>query len=235
MTATSNNNADTEKSGAGKRRILIVTAVEAEKEAVLRGLHDSVTPVTVIAAGAGVSAAAAATAAALAKAPGAYRLVISAGIGGGFPGQAEIGSLVLADSIEAADLGAETPDKGFIGIDELGFGTSKAAVNEAWTARVFEAIRTAGLPVSRGAVLTVTTATGSAETAVKLAARIPDAAAEGMEGHGVATAAALFDIPVIELRAISNAVGPRDRASWRIGEALAALEAASKAIREVIL
>ncbi|MCA0756220.1 futalosine hydrolase [Paenibacillus sp. N4] len=235
MNATSNYNADKEKYGTRKQRILIVTAVEAEKEAVLRGLQDGETPVTVIAAGAGVSAAAAGTAAALAQEPEAYRLVISAGIGGGFPGRAEIGTLVLADSIEAADLGAETPDNGFIGIDELGFGTSEAAVSETWTARVFEAIRTAGLPVSRGAVLTVTTATGSAETTAKLVARVPGAAAEGMEGHGVATAAALFDVPVIELRAISNAVGPRDRASWRIGEALAALEAASKAIREVIL
>ncbi|HEY9328782.1 MAG TPA: futalosine hydrolase, partial [Streptomyces sp.] len=29
--------------------------------------------------------------------------------------------------------------------------------------------------------------------------------------------------PVLELRAISNPVGPRDRAAWRIGDALAAL------------
>ncbi|CAO0837172.1 Futalosine hydrolase [Streptomyces microflavus] len=30
-------------------------------------------------------------------------------------------------------------------------------------------------------------------------------------------------MPVLELRAVSNTVGPRDRAAWRIGDALAAL------------
>ncbi|PPS69089.1 Futalosine hydrolase [Streptomyces sp. MH60] len=44
-----------------------------------------------------------------------------------------------------------------------------------------------------------------------------------MEGFGVAEAAAAHGVPVLELRAVSNPVGPRDRAAWRIGEALAAL------------
>ncbi|MGV9898589.1 hypothetical protein ACWDVV_31180, partial [Streptomyces tendae] len=51
----------------------------------------------------------------------------------------------------------------------------------------------------------------------------PDALAEAMEGFGVAEAAAAHGVPVLELRAVSNPVGPRDRAAWRIGEALAAL------------
>lgn len=44
-----------------------------------------------------------------------------------------------------------------------------------------------------------------------------------MEGFGVAEAAAAHGIPVLELRAVSNPVGPRDRTAWRIGDALAAL------------
>lgn len=64
-------------------RVLIVTAVEAEREAVLRGLRGS-SRFHVIAAGAGTAAAAAGTAAALAA--GSYGCVISAGIGGRFPG-----------------------------------------------------------------------------------------------------------------------------------------------------
>jgi futalosine hydrolase len=54
--------------------------------------------------------------------------------------------------------------------------------------------------------------------------------AEAMEGHGVATAAAQAGIPFAELRTISNPVGPRDRESWRFGEALAALTAATTAL-----
>jgi futalosine hydrolase len=48
-----------------------------------------------------------------------------------------------------------------------------------------------------------------------------------MEGYGVATAAAAAGVPFAELRTISNPVGPRDRAAWRLGEALAALTAAA--------
>ncbi|MEU5774924.1 futalosine hydrolase, partial [Streptomyces venezuelae] len=53
--------------------------------------------------------------------------------------------------------------------------------------------------------------------------RHPRALAEAMEGFGVAEAAVLHGLPVMEIRAISNPVGPRDRAAWRIGDALSAL------------
>lgn len=217
---------------AGGKRVLIVTAVDAERDAVLLGLQ-GIKDVDVIAAGVGAAAAAARTAATLAPSAIAYRLVISAGIGGGFVGQAEIGSLVVANLIVAADLGAETPE-GFLSLDELGFGSARIPASAAWSNRLFDAIHSAGLPVCSGPILTVTTATGTAATTAALAERVSGAAAEGMEGHGVAVAAAGFGIPVTEIRAISNAVGPRDRAAWRIGEALASLEAASKAIREVL-
>ncbi|WP_169084228.1 futalosine hydrolase [Paenibacillus sp. PL91] len=214
------------------KRVLIVTAVDAERDAVLRGLQ-GMAGVDVIAAGVGSAAAAAGTAFALASATADYRFVISAGIGGGFARRAAIGSLVVADFIVAADLGAETQD-GFLSVDELGFGSARVEAAADWNKRLIAAVETAGLSVCSGAILTVTTATGTAETTAALAERIHGAAAEGMEGHGVAVAASKLGIPVAEIRAISNAVGPRDRAAWRIGEALAALEAASKAIREVL-
>jgi futalosine hydrolase len=54
-----------------------------------------------------------------------------------------------------------------------------------------------------------------------------------MEGYGVAIAAELHGLPVLEIRGISNAVGPRDRSAWRIKDALDALAAASSSIKEV--
>lgn len=212
------------------QRVLIVTAVPAERDAVIRGLQGA-DYVDVIAAGVGSAAAAAGTATSLTG--GDYRLVISAGIGGGFVGKAAIGSLVVADVIVAADLGAETQE-GFLSLDELGFGSARIAASPDWSCRLLNALHSSGLPVVSGPVLTVSTATGTAETTAALAARVPGAAAEGMEGHGVAVAAQGRGIPIAEIRAISNAVGPRDRAAWRIGEALAALEAASQALREVL-
>jgi len=212
------------------RRVLIVTAVEAEREAVMRGLRNA-DGFEVIAAGVGPAAAAAVTASRLARS--AYRLVISAGIAGGFDGRAEVGGVVIADSIIAADLGSETAD-GFASVRELGFGNDRIETETAASNRLAEALKRSGLPASLGPILTVSTTTGSAERAAALAAQVPGAAAEGMEGFGVATAAALAQVPVMEIRAISNKVGPRDRSAWRIPEALRQLETASSLLPEVL-
>jgi futalosine hydrolase len=214
-------------------RVLVVTAVEAEREAVLRGLQGA-THIDVVAVGVGPASAAAGTAVALAAAEGRYACVVSAGIGGGFAGRAEVGSLVVASELVAADLGAETPD-GFLGVDALGFGTARIGAEPVLAARLTASLRAAGLAVALGPVVTVSTATGTAATAAALAARVPGAAAEAMEGFGAAEAARRFGLPALELRAISNQVGPRDRAAWKIREALEALEAASKVLAEVIL
>ncbi|WP_399897112.1 futalosine hydrolase [Streptomyces sp. BBFR51] len=164
---------------------------------------------------AAASTAAALTAAALGGSP--YDLVVSAGIGGGFAPHAPVGSLVVADEITAADLGAETAD-GFLPVTELGFGTVTHHPPAGLVAAV--AAATGARP---GTVLTGSTVTGTAERAALLRTRHPRALAEAMEGFGVAGAAAAHGVPVLELRAVSNPVGPRDRAAWRIGEALAAL------------
>ncbi|AJY77932.1 futalosine hydrolase [Paenibacillus beijingensis] len=210
--------------------MLIMTAVEAEQNAVLRGLRGS-DRFDVRIAGVGPAAAAARTAAALAGSR--YDLVISAGIAGGFPGIAEIGSIVVADAIVAADLGAETPE-GFTSVDKLGFGFSQIETDHLRLSRLAGALEAAGMSVHTGPVLTLSTVTGTSETAERLAALVPGAAAEAMEGFGVASAALLFGLPVLEIRTISNAIGPRDRSAWRIKEALEALEAASAVLTEVL-
>ncbi|MFK0209782.1 futalosine hydrolase [Streptomyces sp. NPDC090298] len=221
-------------------RILIVTAVAAEADSVSAGLglggpvllplpggltmrrHQD--RVDVLVGGVGPAAVAAATGTALAHgaltgAP--YGLVVSAGIAGGFQPAAPVGSVVVSSAIVAADLGAETPD-GYLAVEELGFGRSVHPVPEALTGRVTAALG-AGPPYALAPVLTVSTVTGTARRAAELAERHPTAAAEAMEGFGVAEAAAAHGVPVVEIRAVSNAVGPRDRAAWRIGEALGAL------------
>lgn len=126
-------------------RVLVATAVPAERDAVARAfagpaaelrlpaatLHThraSGLEYDLLAAGVGPALAAASTAGALTAAVLAgrpYGLVVSAGIAGGFAPGAPLGSLVLADEITAADLGAETAESpdGFLPVTELGFGT----------------------------------------------------------------------------------------------------------------
>lgn len=207
--------------------ILIMTAVEAERDAVIRGLNrsfvDAPCSFEVHLAGVGPASAAASTAKMLAASP--VDLVISAGIGGGFKEYADIGSLVIADHIIAADLGAEHPQDIFTSVDKLGFGSSTARAHDELSRRLFDKLSEEGRVSARiGPILTLSTVTGTSRTAEILAARIPGAAAEAMEGYGVAIAAQQAGIPVMELRAISNAVGPRQRELWKIGDALQTLE-----------
>ncbi|KIL41805.1 hypothetical protein SD70_05445 [Gordoniibacillus kamchatkensis] len=215
---------------SGYRRILVVTAVAAERDAVVRGLGGD-SRFDVVAAGVGPAAAAAGAARALAARE--YDLAVSAGIGGGFAGRAGVGSLVVASEMIAADLGAETPE-GFRSVDELGFGSARIAAPAELAARLSESLVTAGCAAILGPIVTVSTATGTAATAAELGARVPGAAAEAMEGYGVAVAAQAFGLPALEIRAISNAVGPRDRSAWRIADALRALEQAASHLSEVL-
>jgi futalosine hydrolase len=188
--------------------ILVVTAVAAEADAVRRGLPIGAR-VEVVAAGVGTAAAAAATAHLLARQE--FSTVVSAGIAGGFVGRLGVGATAVATRSVAADLGADGPD-GFLPLDELGFGATSLPATAL------------GLPGAvDGTILTVSTVTGTAARADELAARYPDAVAEGMEGFGVATACARAGVAFAEVRTVSNAVGPRDRGAWRIREALDAL------------
>jgi futalosine hydrolase len=202
--------------------LLIVTAVAAEAEAVLKGLGHS-SAITVAPVGVGMAAAAAGTAKLLTLADGRYSGVIAAGIGGGIG--VAMGSTVLATRSIAADLGADSPG-GFISLDELGFGPAIHDADQRLLTLLCETLPDAVV----GAVLTVSTVTGTGDRAAELVERHPDAVAEAMEGYGVACAARQASVAFAELRTISNTVGPRDRDSWRIGDALAALTKAASAI-----
>lgn len=212
-----------------KNRILIITSVDAERDAIIRGLHEP-NSFDVIVGGVGIAAAAVSTSNALAS--NKYDIVVNAGICGGFAGT-ELGTIVVANEIIAADLGAQTPE-GFISLDELGFGTARVTVDHRYATQVLEAMQKAGLPVTTGPILSVSTVTGTAESTLEMTKRVPGATAEAMEGYGVAMAALEYGVPILEIRAVSNVVGPRDRDSWRIKEALTSLESASKILQEVL-
>jgi futalosine hydrolase len=210
--------------------ILIVTSVAKEAEAISQGLRDE-SRFKLLVGGVGTASAAAATTKALSEQR--YDAVISAGIAGGFESKVSIGEIVLANEIIAADLGAETPES-FLNLEQLGFGTHRLSVDQILTNKLLEALKADKQQVATGPVLTVSTVTGTTETANKLTERIPGATAEAMEGFGVGTAAKLFDVPVLEVRTISNRVGLRDKDAWRLDEALQALTHVGNVLREVL-
>lgn len=194
----------------------VLAPVRAPRERYAIGPYDaeSAAAVATLVCGIGSAAAAAATGVALALGP--YDAVLSAGVAGGFG--LRVGSLVVADPIVPAD----------VGVLHDGWQAFAAPVPTE-SAELADA-----LGAARGPVLTVSTVTSTDSRALDLQARFPGALAEAMEGYGIACAAAVFDIPAYEIRAVSNAVGRRDRASWDVPGALAALTAAMPTALEVL-
>ncbi|AWN21832.1 futalosine hydrolase [Deinococcus irradiatisoli] len=207
------------------KRALIVVATAAEA-ARLDQLGGGMQP-TVVVSGVGAVAAALATQAALGGAR--FDLAISAGIGGAFPGSGlEVGEVAVASEIVQADLGAWDGPQ-FLPLDALSL---EVAPGNAGRFAGWPLAPSLGLPC--GPFVTVSSVTGSAEGAAELRRRVPGALIEGMEGAGVAHAALLAGVPVTEVRGVSNPVGPRDRAAWRIGEALAALDVGLRRVLDAL-
>jgi futalosine hydrolase len=176
----------------------------------------------VVAGGVGPADAAATTATLLAL--GAYDVVVSAGLAGGFAGRAKVGDIVVADTMTVADLGCRT-DGGFLPLRDLGLDyESRRPLPGAteWRERLFRA----GIGVVSGEVLTLSSMTGTQARGDELAELFPYAVAEAMEGWGVVTACRGYDVIVGEVRAVSNTVGPRDPDVWDVPGAFAALSRA---------
>lgn len=214
-----------------EKRILVMVAVDVERLAVVKGIKgDDRFEVQIC--GVGPVSAAAKTATILAHHD--YDLVISAGIAGGFSGRADIGSIVVSSEIISGDLGTETSE-GFKYAEDIGLGSSRVIVDQPLAKNIVDHLSNSiQFPIHYGSILTLATVTSSSAVSEKLMAREREAVAEAMEGFGVALAAQDKGIPAIEIRAISNQVGPRDKNAWRIEEALISLEEAFAKLTEVL-
>lgn len=79
-------------------------------------------------------------------------------------------------------------------------------------------LRDAGIAVRRGSFVTVNCVSGSRRRGDMLA-RQHRALCENMEGAAVARVCRHFQLPLVELRCISNLVEDRDPATWRLRDA----------------
>ncbi|WP_309570678.1 futalosine hydrolase [Deinococcus sp.] len=206
------------------RAAVLVVVATAGEAARLDGLDAQV-----VVCGVGPVAAALATQRALLAKPA--DLVVSAGIGGAYPGSGlEPGDLAVSSVIIHADLGAWDGNS-WLDLDVLGLSVlpdgGQGTRFPVWRGAE-AAARRAG--AAFGPMLTLSSVTGSVEGAQTFARRHPGALTEGMEGAGIAHAALLAGVPVVEVRGVSNSVGPRDRAAWRMGGALTAARRGIEAV-----
>lgn len=195
--------------------ILLVCAVAAE----LAFLEPSAR-YDVLATGIGPVEAASAVATALARK--VYSLVVNAGIAGAFAGRATIGEAVVVECDHFAQLGTEDGEP-------LGDGSVLVSQVRSDT-RLVEALAERGY--RRGTGVTVACVTRTAQTAATLAQRY-DATLESMEGFAVLRAASLAGVRALEVRGISNIVGPRQPGSFDFEGARTALGPLIASILEI--
>lgn len=193
-------------------------------------------PVLVLPAGMGKTNAAHALTALLEMRP--VRGVVGFGVGGAYPSSGLApGDVALASAAIYGDEGVEAPD-GWLSTQEIGIallersGTrifNEIALDPDRVERAGAALQAAGIAARVGPFVTVSTCSGTAARGEALARRF-GALCEGMEGAALAHVAALYEVPFLELRAVSNSVEDRDLSRWRLGEAA---EAAQRAVRVV--
>jgi futalosine hydrolase len=146
------------------------------------------------------------------------RAVVLCGVGGAYPGAGlDLLDVVCAETETYADLGAESQD-GFLDMERLGFPVIEREPP------LFNRLPLSLFPAERRrSFATRTTCTGTDAAAREIAART-GAAVESMEGAAIVHVCLRMGVPVGEVRAVSNVVGARDRASWRVQEAALAAQ-----------
>jgi futalosine hydrolase len=148
------------------------------------------------------------------------------------------GSLAVAGSEIFGDEGAITPE-GWKSMKELGFPLYVRGVKKFYNTisldrrlvRKASKILSVFTPCS-GPFVTVSEVSGTDERAAEMERRF-SGICENMEGAPVAYLCALYDVPFLELRGISNIVKKRDRKEWDLESAMTVSQhAALKLIKE---
>ena len=138
-----------------------------------------------------------------------YDLIVNIGIAGSFNKSLEIGDTVEVTSDTFSDLGAES-DNNFLTLQEIGFNVKSCFVSKKQTH--FKTAKS----------ITVNTIHGNTESIKKIKKRLnPDI--ESMEGGAVMMVSENFNIPCIQIRAISNIVEKRNKDNWNISMAISNL------------
>jgi len=154
-------------------------------------------------------------------------LIVNAGLAGSYSAAWPLGTVVRIASDCFADLGAEDGES-FIHISEMDMGGRPPHGLRLLAGELsLPAPTLAALPVAQG--VTVNTVRGNAASIRRMQERFhPDT--ETMEGAAVMYVAQQEDLPVVQVRALSNRVERRDKSRWKTGPAVKALNETLAAI-----
>ena len=160
-----------------------------------------------------------------------YDLALNVGVCGSFDPALRPGSVVHVVSDRLAELGAEDGTD-FLGIEELGLlEADDRPFSRAEIRNPAPPDNAALAALPRVSAITVNTVHGR-EASIAAIVRRFNPQVESMEGAAFMYACLMHGIPFAQVRAVSNMVEKRNRAAWRLPEAIAALEAAARSIIE---
>ncbi len=146
------------------------------------------------------------------------RKLILFGCGGAYPGSdLHQGDIALASSETFGDLGSQTTEE-FIPLTEMGIPQRPEFCPPTEPTIELSSVlldwAKAALPEAKcGPFVTVNCCSGNTALSEQLQART-GGICENMEGAAVAKLCQLFNIPMLELRGISNPTGTRDSSQW---------------------
>ncbi|MCR8559431.1 futalosine hydrolase [Mucilaginibacter sp. BJC16-A38] len=144
-----------------------------------------------------------------------YDLILNLGIAGSFDRGIALGDVVEITQDTFAELGAED-DTNFLPIADMGFGEATYYPSKK-LADLYNLFNTFNL--TQATAITVNTVHGNEASIQKVAERLGPQI-ESMEGAAVFYACKQFDVPCMQIRAVSNYVEKRNRANWNIGLAI---------------
>ncbi len=162
----------------------------------------------------------------------AARAVLLYGVAGAFPDRhrstpapVRNGALCVVGSDRFGDEGVETPT-GFQDLKQLHLGdTGPFPANPRMAQQVAALL---GAPIVRG--VTVSTCSGTEASSQRMQRR-SGADIETMEGAAVAYVCRQLEVPLLQIRAISNWTGDRGRGEWNLG---VAIELVQRAVRRLL-
>lgn len=161
------------------------------------------------------------------------RLVCVAGSAGAYPGAPlRIGDVLVASEVQAGDEGVWTSE-GIRSMRAIGLALAhqdglpvfgRFSLHQSPWYRWVRAVTPEGnldtFRLRYGPLVTVGMVSGDERIALQRFSRY-DAWAEDMEGSAVAQVCLHYGVPVLQCRGISNWAGTRDKARWRLEDALA--------------
>lgn len=144
-------------------------------------------------------------------------LAIQMGLAGSFKKEIAVGTIVLVEKDQYADLGVEESNGGFTSVIDLGlvdrdiFPFKQGSINAKYKFNDTTLTHCTGI--------TVNTVSGCTSTIAQRKEQF-NADIETMEGAAFYQACRMLDIDCVQIRGISNMVEPRNRENWNIELAL---------------